>query len=259
MKKVLGVLTVVGLLALSLVTAGPALANRAAAGTYRSPSAGAGGVGLAGCAEQDAVGCVILAGGPEDHVSITIEDTTGLDVAASITQDLDGDGMADTGTDFCTKTPAPVAISPGFEVDVFIFSGPCTAPPGPGGATSGTVTGTFTGGTGGGGGGGGGGAKPSPKPTIKFSNMTPKKGSKIKAKVGLKVCNKKTRGTKIQLQKKTKHFYKTIATKKLNTTCKATFTVKAKFRKRTFRSAWKSQSNSYSSAASKPKTVVTHP
>lgn len=256
MKKPLGVMTVLGLLALSIVYAAPALADRAAAGTYASPAIGVAGNGLANCAEQDAVGCVILAGGPENQVSISIEDTSGQDVAASITQDLDGDGMADTGVDFCTKTDSPVGIAPGYEVDVFIFSGPCTTPPGPGAATSGTVTGTFSTA---GGGGGGGAHKPSPKPTIRFSTLTPKRGTKVKAHTGLKVCNAKTRGTKIQLQKKKKAFFKTIKTKLLNTNCKATFTIRAKFKRATFRSAWKSQNKSYSSAASKPKTVVTHP
>jgi hypothetical protein len=257
MKKLLAVSTVMGLFALGIVGATPALANRAEAGTYQSPSAGAGGVGLASCSNQDAVGCVVLPGGSEDQISVTIEDTTGQDVAASITQDTNGDGMADTGTDFCTKTPAPVAISPGYEVDVFIFSGPCTAPPGPAAATSGTVTGTFSSS---GPGGGGGGHKPSPKPTIKFSTLTPKKGSTVKATAGLKVCNKKTQGTKIQLQKKTKNgTFRTIKKATLSVKCKAHFKIKAKFKKATFRSAWKSQNKAYGSAASRARTIVTHP
>lgn len=79
----------------------------------------------------------------ENFVSVEIEDATGMPVSAAVGQDPEGDGTVTT-TDFCTSTEEPLPIEPGLEVVVFVFVGPCTAPPGPAFATQGTVTATFT-------------------------------------------------------------------------------------------------------------------
>jgi hypothetical protein len=92
----------------------------------------------------DNIGGVKFTTGPTDNfVSIEIEDSTGMDVSASVGQDPEGDGTVAT-TRFCTKTEEPLPIEPGLEVTVFVFVGPCTQPPGPAVATQGTVIGTFS-------------------------------------------------------------------------------------------------------------------
>ena len=230
-------------------------ADRKDQGTYASPAAGAGGVGVAGCAEQDAPGCVILNGGPETSISVKIVDQTGGEVAASVTQDTNDDGQADSGTDICTQTTSPVSIQPHVDVNVFIFTGPCIDGT-PASATTGTVTGTFHG-SGGGGGGGGGGKLPSASARLSFSDSTPERGVVFKAIARLGVC-KGHAGTKILLQKKTRSGFRKVAGKKLSKKCKAVFRVKANFKKRTFRSLWPKQDANHRKSASKAKTVTTH-
>ncbi len=97
----------------------------------------------------------------------------------------------------------------------------------------------------------------SPKPRLAFSDKTPKRGSTVKAISRLKTC-KGLDGTKMRLQKKRKGSFKTIATKKLSSKCKANFRVKANFKKATFRSQWPKQAKAFRSATSKPVTVRTH-
>lgn len=63
-----------------------------------------------------------------------------------MTQDLDGDGEADTTHEFCGSTPDAVAIEPGVPVKVVRLEGTCnglTDPTGYGVWTTGTVTATF--------------------------------------------------------------------------------------------------------------------
>lgn len=83
-------------------------------------------------------------GANESYVSVTIEDTAGMDVSAAVGQDPEGDATVTT-TDFCTTTAEPVPIEPGLEVTVFVYAGPCTAPqPAPAFATQGTIIATFS-------------------------------------------------------------------------------------------------------------------
>jgi hypothetical protein len=107
-------------------------------------------------------------------------------------------------------------------------------------------------------GGGGGTLLASPKAFLGFKDTTPKKGSTVKAKAGVKVCNAKTKGTTIKLQKKSGSSYKSIKSKKLDSTCRAIFKVKASFKKATFRTLWPKQ-HGYKEGHSKDQTVITHP
>ncbi|MEA2499671.1 MAG: hypothetical protein QOH26_2076 [Actinomycetota bacterium] len=104
---------------------------------------------------------------------------------------------------------------------------------------------------------GAGGNATSPGVTLKFETLTPKKGSIDKATAGLKTC-KGHKGTNIKLQKKKSGVFKTIAKKKLGSTCKATFKVRAKFRKATFRALWPKQDADHKKGVSKPRTLITH-
>ena len=79
----------------------------------------------------------------------------------------------------------------------------------------------------------------------------------MRAKTSLRDCPGHAR-TKIKLQRKKGAAFKTIATKKLNKRCKASFRVKASFRKRTFRAVWPKQDDDHSKGRSKPVTVRTH-
>lgn len=102
-----------------------------------------------------------------------------------------------------------------------------------------------------------GGSLASPRAKLRFSDTTPKFGSTVKAAASLGSCNGLS-GTKIKLQKKTGSRFKSIATKVLDSHCKATFKVKATFKSATFRSYWPKQNDSYRAGASKPQTVKTH-
>ncbi|MDQ3878426.1 MAG: hypothetical protein M3290_08790 [Actinomycetota bacterium] len=97
----------------------------------------------------------------------------------------------------------------------------------------------------------------SPDARLRFSDRTPKFGSNIKANASLGTCNGLS-GTKIQLQRKIGAKFKKVATKVLDSHCKATFKVKATFKSATFRSYWPKQNDAYRAAASKPQTVKTH-
>ena len=81
----------------------------------------------------------------ERFVMVAIEDATGTTVPAVITQDVDGDGEADTEADFCGATEKPVAIEPGVELTVSMQHGFCDGVTGAFGAfTEGTITATFS-------------------------------------------------------------------------------------------------------------------
>jgi hypothetical protein len=101
-----------------------------------------------------------------------------------------------------------------------------------------------------------GGPPKSPRAAIRFQTLHPKKGSVDKATASLKACTGNG-GTKIQLQQKKGSAFKTIATKKMSSACKAIFKVKANFSSATFRSYWPKQNPAYKSGASKPQTVKT--
>ncbi|MFN2595193.1 MAG: hypothetical protein ABR579_09940 [Actinomycetota bacterium] len=114
-------------------------------GDYQSPQL----VVLGGCANTGAVGCVTFtpAGTKLTYVSVTVTDSSGLPVFASIEQP---DGTTTAGAaandalvaSFCGKTTAPVAINPAQEVHIWISPTPdpsCV----PAVATTGTVDVTF--------------------------------------------------------------------------------------------------------------------
>jgi hypothetical protein len=104
---------------------------------------------------------------------------------------------------------------------------------------------------------GGGGTATSPGVTLRFDTLKPKKGAVDKAHAGLKIC-KGHAGKNISLQRKKSGVFKTVATKKLSSTCKATFKVRAKFNKATFRALWPKQDADHKKGTSKPVTVTTH-
>ena len=246
-----------GILLVSVLPA-VAMASRKAEGTYASPAVGVAGRGVAGCANQDAAGCVVLPGGPEKFVHIKIEDSTGADVSASMSQDTDGDQLADEGSggEFCTETEQPFPVVPGYEVNVFIFTGPCTDGT-PAAATSGKVIGTFLTNTGTDSGGTPGTTVTGAGARLRLSDYTPKFGSTIKGTAYLKKCPGHA-GTTILVQKKVGSSFKTIMKKKLNSSCKATFKMKANFKKSTFRALWKKQDDDHKTSKSRPRTVTTH-
>jgi len=105
--------------------------------------------------------------------------------------------------------------------------------------------------------GGGGSDLASPKAGLGFTDTTPKRGSTTTAKARLKICGKHA-GTLIQLQRKVKGSFKTVASKKLDAECRARFKVIADFRTAEYRSFWKQQDDNHRTGKSRPVTVNTH-
>ena len=101
------------------------------------------------------------------------------------------------------------------------------------------------------------GSLASPKAGLGFNDKTPKRGETITAKASLKVCGDHA-GTNIELQKKVGGKFKKVASKKLSSSCKASFKVVASFKSATFRSFWRQQDDDHRSGQSKPVTVTTH-
>lgn len=130
----------------------PSKAPREATGTYVL-AAGAGAAdeplvfGYFGYSESDAVGGAIFnAGCGEGRVDVTIADTSGLPARGVIATDVDGPGgpaPQNFIAEVCGATEAPVDVTPGSEVTVFVLEGPCSDAT-PAAATTGTVTATFT-------------------------------------------------------------------------------------------------------------------
>lgn len=145
MRKLLVATVVAGLVVGSVATAeagkkkAPKKVTRTAEGTYIAPAR------LWWAPTGDNIGgAKFPTGAGEAYVSVTIEDDAGMDVSAALGQDPEGDGTVST-TDFCTSTEEPIEITPGLEVTVFVYAGPCTAPqPAPAFATQGTVIATFS-------------------------------------------------------------------------------------------------------------------
>jgi hypothetical protein len=82
------------------------------------------------------VGEFQLPAGPEDQVSLRLEDSTGLPVVAEIVQN--------TGLAFlCGTTESPVRIEPNYPVTVRMYSGKCLDGQ-PAAATAGTIEATFS-------------------------------------------------------------------------------------------------------------------
>lgn len=79
----------------------------------------------------------------ERYVSITIEDDAGMDVSAAVQVPVSDDTVERTY--FCTATDGAVEITPGADVIVFVYAGPCTHPqPAPALATRGKIFATFS-------------------------------------------------------------------------------------------------------------------
>lgn len=116
---------------------------RKASASYNTPAIGHPDVAVA-C--NGANGCATFAvGGKERFAAFNVTDEAGQAVYVNGGQDLDGDGFADTSFSFCGKTDKPVAIEPGYELNLFISALP-GGPDAPcaGVATSGTVDGLFS-------------------------------------------------------------------------------------------------------------------
>lgn len=109
----------------------------------------------------------------------------------------------------------------------------------------------------GGGGGGGGGALPGPHVRLHLSDRTPARNTTVKFHTRLGRCTGNA-NTTIDLQKDTKGKFVTIDKTKLNKRCRATFKLKAAFKKGRFRTYWPKQSRKYRAGRSKPRTVTTH-
>ncbi len=112
--------------------------GRVATGTYDGPAIGAAGIGIC---FPGTLGCFGFGSAANEHsVEVKIEDNAGTPVYASVTQDLNGDNQADTGTNICGASEGPIPIEAGYEVTIFIWEGPGTNPACPGVATSGKIT-----------------------------------------------------------------------------------------------------------------------
>ncbi len=113
--------------------------------TYQAPAAGSGPTG--GLCSPGNFGCVVfpLARG-EQFAKVEIEDSTGTDIYATLGQDTDDNPMTiETVGSFCGSTgEEPLAIRPGLEVYVSVYTGPGTDPPCAGVASSGSVKATFS-------------------------------------------------------------------------------------------------------------------
>ena len=114
---------------------------RKAQATYDTPAIGVGGVaGLC----SGANGCAALAvGAKETSISVKVVDGTGTPVYARVTQDIDGDGQADSATPFCGSSDGKIPIEPGIAINVFVYPNGALPAPCPGVATSGVVKATF--------------------------------------------------------------------------------------------------------------------
>ena len=86
---------------------------------------------------------VELPGGPERFVTVEVEDDSGEDTYAQISQDLDADGLYDLIVPICSSTALPVLVAPEIPVKVIVYQGPCYDGM-PARASAGTVTATFT-------------------------------------------------------------------------------------------------------------------
>lgn len=126
-------LSVVGLLGGGVADAGR-LSERSASAQYAAGGLADGPDGDVGIMIQGAVGGVVLPGGPERFVSITILDRTGQPVLAQLAQ-------GKNSLRFCGETPSHVRVTPYEDLKVFLFNGTCGS--GNSVVTTGTVSATF--------------------------------------------------------------------------------------------------------------------
>jgi hypothetical protein len=140
-KRILILTLVLGLIAGALTTAEaakkkkPKKKTRTAESTYEAPAIGSGGGVCLGATNS----CGNIATGPDERfVMIEIVDQSGLDVYATVGQDLDGDTFTDSSTEVCGKSEEPIPIEPGVALTIFPWA--VGNPSCPGAATTGRVT-----------------------------------------------------------------------------------------------------------------------
>ena len=92
---------------------------------------------------------------------------------------------------------------------------------------------------------------------MRVSDYTPERGTVVKAKGSLKKCQGH-KGTKLQLQKKKSGTFRKVAVKELNNRCRATFKIRARFKRATFRAFWPRQDDDHKAGRSKPRRITTH-
>ena len=92
---------------------------------------------------------------------------------------------------------------------------------------------------------------------LRMSDPTPERGTIVKAKGSLRKCPGH-QGTKLHLQKKKDGKFRQVAVKKLNKRCRATFRIRATFKRATFRAFWPKQDRDHRRGRSKPRTITTH-
>lgn len=113
----------------------PKKKTRVVESTYDAPAIGSG----AGVCLGATNSCGDIAtGGNERFVMIEISDQAGLDVYASVGQDVDGDGFTDNSVTICGKSEEAIPIEPGIALTIFPWA--VGRPDCPGVATTGTVT-----------------------------------------------------------------------------------------------------------------------
>ena len=136
----LGVILVLSV-STSASVAGKKPKPRKVTATYDSPAIGGGDTtGLC----SGANGCVQIGIGPKEKLlSLSIEDSSGLPVSATVGQDTDpSNATTEVVGRFCGVTEKPFVIEPGVPVTVWLWVLPGLNPPCAGAATSGTVTAT---------------------------------------------------------------------------------------------------------------------
>ncbi len=144
-KKIVGLFLVLGLFAGATATAEaakkkkPKKVTRTVESAYEAPAIGSGG----GVCLNATNSCGDIATGTDENfVMISITDSAGFDVYASVGQDLDGDGLTDGSVTICGASEEPIPITPGFAITVFPWA--VGRPDCPGVATQGVVTATLS-------------------------------------------------------------------------------------------------------------------
>jgi hypothetical protein len=152
MRRVIVALSVFSLVAVGVVGSAdakkkkkpPQPVTREAVFAYSEPA-----LGSADATGTCANGCVTFGvGAEESFVTIKIADDSGFAPAATIGQDLNpDDNFIDRVAEICGETEAPLAITPGAEIVVWVWAAPrfvTGGGPCPGIGTSGEVTATFS-------------------------------------------------------------------------------------------------------------------
>ena len=128
------------------VHAGKKSKSRKAELSYSEPAHGTHGVGV--CLQGASCAFFGAPLGNEKFVSVVIEDDLGTAPFASVIQDTNEDGnflaTDDLTVHLCGETAEPVELEPGKAVSVWVWQGPGSNPPCPGGASSGKITATFS-------------------------------------------------------------------------------------------------------------------